>query len=401
MPDVRPRVLAIVPSFYPSTIVGVVKPLQRLHQLGRIDLDITVQYLARRRAIAGAEVVVMCGEALPPAARILRWVAELGRKLVFELDDNRLQVPADEPGLQYARHPAQQQLIIDCIRMADVVRVYSPHLQQLLRPYSSNVMLVDGPLDWQLVDTRVPPPRSTIKIVYATSRLQDRVGARLIEPLRGVLSRYPQAELTIWGGTLNELAIHPQVHHRPFQRNYDQFFKQFSGEHFDIGLAPLPDEDFHRGKSNNKFREYAACGIAGVYSDMPVYNTCVVDGDTGLLVRDDPEEWFTAISRLVEDASLRRQVGERARAFARRHYNDAVTGQAWMTALSAARPLASRPALAHAGDTTAPPSGGLLSKVAASVIDQGPGATLRRLGDHAASIAQILSWRLRRSSHAR
>jgi glycosyltransferase involved in cell wall biosynthesis len=396
-------VLAIVPTFYPSTIVGVVKPLQQLHQQRRIHLEITLQYFVTARAIAAADVVVMCGEALPPTRRILGWIADLRRPLVYELDDNRLHVPESIPGLDYARDPVQRALIIDCVQAADVVRVYSPCLKDLLEPYSSNVVLVDGPVDWDLVEAAPPGrPAGPIKLVYATSRRLDRIGALLVDPIRAVLDRFSNVELTLWGSMLPDLAAHPRVRHRGFVRNYDRFFRQFSGEHFDIGLAPLPDDVFHRCKSNNKFREYAACAVAGIYSDMPVYNTCAVDGSTGLLVADRPSAWFDAMARLITDDATRRQIGDRAQAYAREHYNERVTGAAWMSIFSSVR---ARPQMADgagpAESSQPAPTARRASEITPKLLGMfrnGPGATWRRIGDYTSSVAQIVSWRLRRSA---
>lgn len=390
--------LAIVPTFYPSTIVGVVKPLQQLHQEGWLNLDVTLQVLVTAEAIRAADVVVMCGEALGPTRRILKWIGDVGRPLVFELDDNRLEIPADIPGMDYARNPVQRDLIIDCLRAAAAVRVYSPYLKELVTPYCSNVALVDGPVSWDLVAPPSSVPDGFTKIVYATSRLRDRIGEMLIAPLKEVLSRFPDVELTIWGPS-NPLVQHPRVRHRQFVRDYDRFFRQFSREHFDIGLAPLPDDAFHRGKSNNKFREYAACGIAGVYSDVPVYTSCVTHGSNGLLVPEDPVAWFDAIAALINDPFRRKQIATQAHQYAREHYSDAVTRAGWMGVFAqvvGTRPAVVVPRLAEGNISNGwslAAFGRILANAARATRRR---AAWRRLGDYATSVGEIIAWRLRR-----
>lgn len=408
MSAARPRVLAVLPALFPSTVIGVAKPLLRLHQDQRIDLDLTLQFLATRKAVARADVVVMCHTIDPQHAQILDWIRESGRPLVYEIDDNLLNIPSEIPGLDYLREPARRAALMACLRQADVVRAYSPSLQQVLAAYNANVQLVSGPLDWSLMSSTALPARdrTKVRLVYATGRMEDRIGQMLIEPLRQVLDAHPQAELTVWGPRHAALSAHPQVRSLPLIRDYDTFFARFAAEQFDIGLAPLPDDEFHRCKSNNKFREYAACGMAGVYSNMAVYNTSVTDGETGLLAANTPAAWVEAIGRLISEPELRQAIGQRARSFAAEHFNERVTDDQWMAQiapLAAARPHAvpaSRAAVTPQPLATAfgvvKYAARLSTKVGPVLRAHGVGSMMRRITNHVAGFGQVMAWEISR-----
>jgi glycosyltransferase involved in cell wall biosynthesis len=404
MPDVRPRVLAVLPALFPSTVIGVAKPLLRLHRDERISLELTLQYLVSRRAVERADAMVLCHTVDPHYGVILEWARELGRPIIYEIDDDLLAVPEHLPGLAYLREPARREQLLACIRQADVVRVYSPALQAKLASYNANVSLVAGPLDWSLMPD-APPRRTagTVKMVYATSRAQDTIGTMLVAPLLRTLDAHPHVELTIWGPRLDRLSEHPRVRSRPLIRDYDRFFERFAREGFDIGLAPLPDDEFHRGKSNNKFREYAACGIAGIYSDTSVYDTSVEHNVTGLLVRNDDHEWHAALARLIGDAALCKAIGDRARQYAATHFTEAITDNAWLAPiirLAAAGPR-SRPAASTAsGAETIIGVARFVSRLAAKAgpVRRAHGARVmwQRVWVHSLGLAQLATWEIKR-----
>ena len=80
----------------------------------------------------------------------------------------------------------------------------------------------------------------------------------------------------------------------------------------DIGLYPLPIDDWVSGKSGLKAIQYMAFGIPCVATDVGTTPMIIRDGDNGLLVRTE-EEWLAALERLIDDPDLRVRLGEKAR----------------------------------------------------------------------------------------
>ena len=88
----------------------------------------------------------------------------------------------------------------------------------------------------------------------------------------------------------------------------------------DIGIMPLPDEPWARGKSGYKLVQYMACGLPVVASPVGVNSDIVEDGVSGLLATD-PAQWRAALTRLIDDAALRAMMGQAGRARAVQSYS--------------------------------------------------------------------------------
>jgi glycosyltransferase involved in cell wall biosynthesis len=84
----------------------------------------------------------------------------------------------------------------------------------------------------------------------------------------------------------------------------------------DVGLAPLPDDSWTRGKSGYRCIQYAAAGLPAVASPVGANREVICDGISGLLA-STPEQWRAALRRLCADVELRRRMGAAARARAR------------------------------------------------------------------------------------
>lgn len=77
---------------------------------------------------------------------------------------------------------------------------------------------------------------------------------------------------------------------------------------FDIGLYPLHDNDFSRGKSDLKYLQYSMLGIPTISSDVGV-----VTEPYTMTVKNNTEDWVKAISELVEDRYYRTEMGNKAK----------------------------------------------------------------------------------------
>lgn len=94
----------------------------------------------------------------------------------------------------------------------------------------------------------------------------------------------------------------------------------------DIGLAPLPDNAFTRGKCGFKILQYSACGLPVVASPVGV-NADYVKMDVTGLHAAGITEWVHQIGVLIENRSLREQMGQAARNFVQRFDKEAIGRQ--------------------------------------------------------------------------
>lgn len=88
----------------------------------------------------------------------------------------------------------------------------------------------------------------------------------------------------------------------------------------DIGLMPLPDSPWSRGKCGCKLIEYSAVGIASVSSDSIATQDIVVEGETGLIARS-LDDWYDHLAYLIEHPIERVKMGLAARKHVEKNYS--------------------------------------------------------------------------------
>jgi glycosyltransferase involved in cell wall biosynthesis len=94
---------------------------------------------------------------------------------------------------------------------------------------------------------------------------------------------------------------------------------------WDIGIAPLIDDEFNRCKSHIKWMEYSMKRIPTVASRVYPYSEpidgvdTIKDGETGFLC-ENQKEWIDKLSYLIENKKARKEMGYRAYNFIKKKW---------------------------------------------------------------------------------
>lgn len=89
---------------------------------------------------------------------------------------------------------------------------------------------------------------------------------------------------------------------------------------FDVGIMPLPDTLWARGKCGFKLIQYMACGLPVIASCVGANKEIVDNNENGFLVESD-EEWHNALAVLYKDINLRKSMGSAGRLKVIRQYS--------------------------------------------------------------------------------
>ena len=94
---------------------------------------------------------------------------------------------------------------------------------------------------------------------------------------------------------------------------------------FDIGLAPLQNTEFNKGKSDIKFLEYAAVGTITLASKIEPYT----DSGVGYYAKDDWKDWYQKLEKLIVDKKFREELLKKQQDWVKKNRNLPVMALEW------------------------------------------------------------------------
>lgn len=314
------RVQARVSSFMSSRMYRAV--FRDTHTLLKAWLTLLAT-IRRVWVVLGAwryDVVVMQRELLPFGPPFLeRLLCAMGVATVFDYDD-ALFVHKDSKHNRIASKLRRPDKVPQIFAMVDAVCAGNEYLAECARPYCANAVCIEVAEDTRRIPLRDFSANDKVIIGWLGSPSTEKY-LELIRPvLDDLFKKRDNLEMWVIGGGDFHLTW-TQVQHIPWSMETEvQNLLRF-----DIGLMPLPMEEWSRGKSGGKARTYMAAGVVPVCSAIG-YNLELIDRErTGFLV-ETGEQWLATLSRLVESAELRERVGRAARADVEQRFS--VAGQA-------------------------------------------------------------------------
>lgn len=304
-------------TYSPFASAELGRILKRPGQLGLKAWQVGRALVRRLREARGASafdlVYVFREGALLGPALAERILARSGVPFVFDFDDAVWvrYVSQANSYLSYLRFPGKTATLC---RLARQVMAGNPYLRDYAARYNSQVTVVPSTVDTERY--RPVPQRNPRRPVigwtgsYSTARY-----LALVRPALERLRRRWDFRIVLVGGEGFELAG-VEVEHRPWRSATE--VQDLSD--IDIGIMPLSDTEWERGKCGLKALQYMALGIPTVASPVGVNSQIVVHAVNGLLAGADAE-WEAALDRLLADSGLRRTLGAAGRATVETSYS--------------------------------------------------------------------------------
>jgi len=266
----------------------------------------------------GCEIVFIHRESFPigPAwfERLLRW---MGKKYIYDFDDAIFLPNVAEPNKLFAwlKCPGKVASIIRGSRITIAGNRYLAEFAE--KCGAKKIEILPTVVDTGLF---VPGSKTREKDKVVIGWIGSATTIEFVEDFRPVLERVLQlcddrVCIRIVGGRLSD----------PLPRGISCVAWSLETElaelqSFDIGIMPMPDNEWTRGKCAFKAIEYMAVGTPAVCSPVGMNRELIQDGVNGFLCEDE-KSWVEILCRLVEDKTLRERIGRQGRKLVQQRYS--------------------------------------------------------------------------------
>ncbi|MCK5311332.1 MAG: glycosyltransferase [Desulfobacteraceae bacterium] len=250
-----------------------------------------------------SDVIVVRRKLLQPWESI--FLALRPCKVIFDFDD-AIMFKSSEPFHSLAR----KLKFMFVVRSSDVIIAGNSYLKELTAKYTAaeKVHVLPTPVDLSKYRQKDYTLKSSDKSSQVTlgwigSRSTLKYLKKLIPVFNNLGKKYTNLQLKIVGNAFFDCE---NLKTKKKDWDYDDEVEDLLS--FDIGLMPLDDTPWSRGKCSFKLIQYLAVGIPGVCSPVGMNADVIENGKNGFWATS-LDEWEKQLSKLIEDSDLRKQMG--------------------------------------------------------------------------------------------
>ena len=231
-----------------------------------------------------------------------------GAYVIFDFDDS-IWLADTSPGNKKWEWIKKPEKFFENVSNAHCVIAGNAYLAEKARPSNKNTIIIPTTInsDWH-TPKKEHRDKKLITIGWSGSISTIKHFELLVPVLLKLQEKYPnQLRFKVIG---NKYYKNSLLHAESVEWKENTEVNELNS--LDIGLMPLPDDEWANGKCGLKGLSYMACGVATVMSAVGVNKDIIKNGVNGFLVTTD-EEWFTVLSSLIENPELRAEVGIKGR----------------------------------------------------------------------------------------
>ncbi len=192
------------------------------------------------------------------------------------------------------------------LKKSTLVFAGSPELARYSKSCNNNVHIIPTALGKQKAASALPAEPGGVTIGWIGNNVNLFYLSAIDEATLFLQQKYPALRFSLLcGNPPQELAT--RWNFVPWSQEAEAEWLQS----IDIGIMPLTDDPWSRGKCAFKLLQYMACGKPVVASDVGANITAVSDSVNGYLVRTT-EEWIEALELLILDREKRIRMGQKS-----------------------------------------------------------------------------------------
>ncbi|HEX8514771.1 MAG TPA: glycosyltransferase family 4 protein [Bacteroidia bacterium] len=227
-----------------------------------------------------------------------------GKKMVFDFDDSIwiLDTSKANKKWEWLKNPQKTAKII---ALSDMVFAGNAYLGDYAKQFNSNVRIIPTTIDTKEYKRAIPARDNKSVCIGWSGSITTIKHFEYALPFLSVLKKKYGERISIkviGDGSYvnNELGI------KGIPWIKEDEIKELSS--FDIGIMPLPNDEWTKGKCGLKGLQYMALEIPTIMSPVGVNTNIIQDGVNGFLAATT-EEWTEKISQLVDSFELRQKIG--------------------------------------------------------------------------------------------